>query len=490
MKLQKILRSNLGFSMVEISVAMGLLGLASLAVMNLSDQVNTSTRTAEMMLSKSQFASALGGYLYSAKACNEMKGMSGFSTTPKEIVLDDWEVAGIGATQAEMMKGIGAGKKFKNFELRSLRAVMEMGGSLPIVNIAQPNGAPSIPHTKTFLNVTAVLAVAHKGPKTPEADKRTYEYFFNIPVLAKAGGVIGACSEEKSIQETCASMKGIYDEATKQCNLERTCMLQGAYQEKYCSHGSPQVCNSSGGATTNNPYTTAPSCPSGSQRIQTGTKTWSHLGTCSGKKCDPPTLTATLAYYSCLKCPPPGGTTSSGSGFTSGSGSTSGSTTGSYTGSGGGGCFVAGTQIHLYGGETKNIEDVKVGDLLVDHKGSPAEVQTLITYSHQGEVYSINGGPYFFTPNHPFLSTDGWKSLDPAKTMQESPELKVSKLKVGDILLKRNGHEVVKTLDARPSNEKVYNFTLNNSHEYIADDYAVHNKQAPLEPNNGFQQMQ
>ncbi len=87
MKLQKIFRSNSGFSMVEISVAMGLLGLAALAVMNLSDQVATSTKRAETMLSKSQFASSLGGYMYSASACDELKGMSGFSQTPQDIVL-------------------------------------------------------------------------------------------------------------------------------------------------------------------------------------------------------------------------------------------------------------------------------------------------------------------------------------------------------------------------------------------------------------------
>jgi prepilin-type N-terminal cleavage/methylation domain-containing protein len=54
MKLLKNLRSQSGFSMVEISVAMGLLGLATLAVMNLTDNVTSSSKRAETLLSKSQ----------------------------------------------------------------------------------------------------------------------------------------------------------------------------------------------------------------------------------------------------------------------------------------------------------------------------------------------------------------------------------------------------------------------------------------------------
>ena len=92
-----------------------------------------------------------------------------------------------------------------------------------------------------------------------------------------------------------------------------------------------------------------------------------------------------------------------------------------------------------------------------------------------GKIYSINGGPFFFTHNHPFLTATGWKSLDPQKSMAESPGLMVTKLKVGDVLLKRNGVEVLKTLDSKVINEKVFNFTVSDSHEYIADDYAVHN---------------
>lgn len=456
MKLQKILRSNSGFSMVEISVAMGLLGLASLAVMNLSDQVNTSTKRAESMLSKSQFASALGGYLYSATACEELKDMATpFSANQTEMVLKDWKVAGL--NDGEQMKEVGSGKKFRNFKLKTLTGALDTSSGLPSVVI---DGQP---HIKTFLNIRAEVEVK-LNPKLHEDDpagKKSYEYFYNIPVLA-AGGKVKFCNEEKTIQETCIAMKGKFENG--KCELEKTCNVQGTYAILTCTP-SGQTCSTSGGSTSVNPVTGSTSCPAGVTPVQTGTKTWSHIGTCSGKKCSPPTVTDTLSYYACLDCPGMSGGTSGTSG-TSGDGG---------GGGGGGGCFVAGTQIQMFGGELKNIEDVQTGDALVDHRGFEVKVQDLKRYNYQGKIYSINGGPFFFTPNHPFLTVDGWKSLDPKKSMEESPGIVVSTLKVGDILLKKSGHEVLKTLDAKEVNEKVYNFTVSGSHEYIADDYAVHN---------------
>jgi hypothetical protein len=132
-------------------------------------------------------------------------------------------------------------------------------------------------------------------------------------------------------------------------------------------------------------------------------------------------------------------------------------------------------------GEKKNIEDIEVGDKLIDVDNKIVTVKTLLPRDYLGDIYSINGGPYFFTPNHPFLSLDGWKSIDPTATKKESPELKVTKLRVGDVLLKKNGIEAILTLDTKPTREKVYNFELDGSHTYLADDYWVHNKTLPPE---------
>ena len=151
---------------------------------------------------------------------------------------------------------------------------------------------------------------------------------------------------------------------------------------------------------------------------------------------------------------------------------------GSSSGGGGGGCFIAGTQITMHDGVTKNIEDILVGDRVLDGQKKVVTVQKLIPLPYSGQIYAINGGGYFFTPNHPFLTVDGWKSLDPVASMKETSDLKVAKMKVGDILMKRNGMEIILSLDSISTTEKVYNFELDGSHEYIADEYIVHNKSA------------
>ena len=187
----------------------------------------------------------------------------------------------------------------------------------------------------------------------------------------------------------------------------------------------------------------------------------------------------TGGYWS---CPASQVACSSSTGATTGGGGTTG---GGATTGGGGGCFIAGTEITLFDGTKKNIEDIGLGESLIDLKGSKVKVQKLISYDYEGPIYSINGGPYFFTPNHPFLTTSGWKSLDPKKSMEEAPDLQVSHLMLGDILLKKDGVEVVLSLDSMNIKDKVYNFTLDGTHEYIANDYAVHNKMQVVDPNTG-----
>lgn len=142
-------------------------------------------------------------------------------------------------------------------------------------------------------------------------------------------------------------------------------------------------------------------------------------------------------------------------------------------------CFVAGTLIRMESGEKKAIEDVIKGDRLLDSYGKGVVVKKLTRYPHKGQIYSINGGEYFFTANHPFLvlSPDHgrvWKSLNPKVSMEES-KVPVSLMQVGDLLVKEDGLEMLYTLDSIPFEGVVYNFTVSDGHEYIANDYVVHN---------------
>lgn len=166
------------------------------------------------------------------------------------------------------------------------------------------------------------------------------------------------------------------------------------------------------------------------------------------------------------ECPPPPAET------------TGGSSSGSSGGSSGGGpptCFIAGTKILMQNGSEKNIEDVLAGEFVLTSKSSD-RVEKAMVHDFNGHIYGINGGRPFFTPNHPFMTVEGWKSLDPQASMIHMKGEKVTLLREGDILITRNGVEALYVLNSEPYDGKVYNITVGNSHEYYADEYRVHNK--------------
>jgi hypothetical protein len=51
-------------------------------------------------------------------------------------------------------------------------------------------------------------------------------------------------------------------------------------------------------------------------------------------------------------------------------------------------------------------------------------------------VYAFNDGPAFVTPEHPFMTRGGWKSMDPEATLAETGSFSVGALKVGDDLVR------------------------------------------------------
>ena len=158
-------------------------------------------------------------------------------------------------------------------------------------------------------------------------------------------------------------------------------------------------------------------------------------------------------------------------------------------------CFAAGTQISLANGDTKNIEDIVVGDEVLGWDGNSIESSVVSAIDHRHTVgghgdacktlgdepslYTINDTGIEFTPEHPFLTKDGWKSLvpnpndEPYKSIQE-PKV----LSVGDSILRDGNWEEINTIGIvrSDSEERVYNITVEKIHSYIANGIVVHNK--------------
>lgn len=142
-------------------------------------------------------------------------------------------------------------------------------------------------------------------------------------------------------------------------------------------------------------------------------------------------------------------------------------------------CFTADTKIDMADGTTKNIQDVKIGDVL---KGETTNNKVLGFHRPEldGKLYSLNGGRYFVTEEHPFKTLDGWKSINPKKTQTENIGITVTTLKVGDTLITDKENVLLKTIDGKNAKDTtpLYNFFLTGDHTYYADGYLVHNKAA------------
>ena len=146
-------------------------------------------------------------------------------------------------------------------------------------------------------------------------------------------------------------------------------------------------------------------------------------------------------------------------------------------------CFIAGTQVLLTDGISKNIEDVVVGDLIVGHSQTNKVVKLDLTLLGNRKLYSFNGGPYFVTSDHPMLTTEGWKSIEPEETRKRDGEELynelVGELKEGDILITTDAEVELKSITSKGGYDKdllLYNFFLDGDHSYGADGYFAHNK--------------
>ena len=178
-----------------------------------------------------------------------------------------------------------------------------------------------------------------------------------------------------------------------------------------------------------------------------------------------------------------GGGGGGGGSFVGGTGSAAAADT-SQGETGYGSCFIAGTKITMADGAVKNIEDIKVGDIIKGHKGNNEVIKLDPTLLGERKLYSLNDNEhYFFTSEHPFMTEEGWKSIKPEKTKERDGielynQLK-GELKIGDKLLTEKGLIEIKEIKSKEMNDPkmpLYNFNVSNDNSYIADGYVVHNK--------------
>ena len=139
------------------------------------------------------------------------------------------------------------------------------------------------------------------------------------------------------------------------------------------------------------------------------------------------------------------------------------------SGNTGRGCFQVGTSIEMIDG-IKNIEDVKVGDIVKTFNIKTDSVETsnvTETFIHEnntdGIFINVSAGIIRTTSNHPFYSNGDW--------------VEAGDLNVQDKILHVDGVEhTINSIEKLPESKTVYNFEVNGTHNYFAEGYLVHNK--------------
>ena len=170
-------------------------------------------------------------------------------------------------------------------------------------------------------------------------------------------------------------------------------------------------------------------------------------------------------------------------------------------------CFTGTTQVLMADGTVRSISEVTVGDEVFGENGKVNKVVELEIHILGGrKLYAFNDGLPFVTPEHPFMTRVGWKSMAPEATLAETGNFSVGALKVGDEVVRleavtkrpklmtvafgnlvpipsvdvvvETGFSELKSItphDADPS-MRVYNLKLDGNHTYFANNYLVHNK--------------
>jgi hypothetical protein len=161
-------------------------------------------------------------------------------------------------------------------------------------------------------------------------------------------------------------------------------------------------------------------------------------------------------------------------------------------------CFVAGTQILLENGLTKNIEDVVIGDYVVsfDLKNNESKVSKVLnifskTIDKIIEYEFSDGSTLRATLDHPiYVINKGWcnylgepeqyngLSMEGTKPVKK---LEIEKIEIGDILKLYSGDVKLINMNVIEESTLVYNLSeIEKYHTYFANNILVHNFRPPV----------
>ena len=144
-------------------------------------------------------------------------------------------------------------------------------------------------------------------------------------------------------------------------------------------------------------------------------------------------------------------------------------------------CFTAGTMITLSDGSLKRIEDMTAGDMVVTQFGSHPVIRLIPTPICDRLLYTLGHDDVFFvTAEHPFMTRDGWKSIDSNAVINPALHADITgSITLGDEVWTEEGWKEVceiRSVCPESTGTLIYNLEIKSDHSYYANGYLVHNK--------------
>lgn len=132
----------------------------------------------------------------------------------------------------------------------------------------------------------------------------------------------------------------------------------------------------------------------------------------------------------------------------------------------GGGCFLAGTEILMANGKTKEIQKVVIGDIVKTKENQESGVfknaKVTKIYTHQVSGYLLVNNHLRVTSEHNIFVNGRWMTA--------------GEMKVGDSYLGDDNHyHLLQSIQEITGLYTVYNFEVEKYHTYFADGFYVHN---------------
>lgn len=294
-------------TILEMVMAVALTGAAAMGVGSLMKSMSGSSKDAETVIERSEFGSAMGIFLNSAKGCYSMQVGAVIPATEQAYTTVDWSENG----KPKEFKFNG----FKNFHsdmdlrynnIKTLTAEKIIVPDLEPIAIKTAAGLKELQKAiiKVKMVVTKKSNERNAAQKRAEEDKFPENRFeYNIPVMVeKTSGKVEICGDNTTMAEACFALRGVYNAIEDRCELPKTCESFGSYAVINCApkYKSVSCLDTSRGDQKINPITGDYSCPTGATAISTGGQTWYKDIDC-GKKCTA-RVNFSIGYYSCLKC--------------------------------------------------------------------------------------------------------------------------------------------------------------------------------------------